>query len=110
MKKITIPYGNWGERQKTYDALFEYNGFTLILDEGHGLLPDEYKIVGPKGMILLRNTYNRHLPDITPETWKLWVDWVLSLDPETPNVTDMSGKEAIDFSGFALNGPIKNMQ
>ena len=101
MRTITIPYGNWGERTKTYDVIDEYKNFTLFLDDEF----DEYKIANSKGLILLRNNLNKHLEDVSLENWKDWVDWVLSLNPNMSNVLN----NKIDFKGCSPNGKLKDL-
>ena len=97
--KITIPYGNFGQESRTYNAMDSYMAHHLFFD-------GSFKIAAPGGCILLRNRLNEHLPEITPDTWRRWVDWVLSLNPNTPNQLD-----GLEFSGrtpMGLIGEINN--
>ena len=99
--KITIPYGNFGSVRRSYDAKEQYRGFTLFFDDEAQL----WKIAGPQGYVLLRNRLNAHLPDVSPETWKQWVDWVGTLDPEMSNQIDRKP----DFRGHTPNGRLKDL-
>jgi len=88
MDKITIPYGNFGASEKTFAVIARYKNHSLFEDGG-------LKIATAKGYILLRNRLNEHLPEISETSFKDWVDWALSLDPNMRNLLD----GGIDFSG-----------
>lgn len=97
---ITIPYGNFGSSSRIYDVLDQYREHFLFLDGS------TYKVCNKAGLILLRNRLNEHLPEITLETWRDWVDWVRSLDPGTNNLLDVP----VDFSGNAPSGTISSLE
>jgi len=100
-KEITIPYGNFGLLERTYPVISEYKSHFLFEDNNDGRL----KIANQKGLILLRNRLNAHLPEISEESFQAWVDWVYSLDTGMDNLLDVP----IDFSGQAPSGKLKDL-
>ncbi len=82
---ITIPYGNYGEQKRSYRVIKEYRSHFLFFD---GVL----KIANGRGLVLNRHPLNSHLPDISEETFEMWVDWVCSLPDDMMNGGD--GKSA----------------
>ena len=89
MTTITIPYGNFGLHSRTYDVIAEYKEHSLFKDG------DYYKIASKKGFILVRNTLNEHLPEVSEESFHDWVDWAMSLPDTMNNLLDRK----VDFSG-----------
>jgi hypothetical protein len=100
MSTVKIPYGNFGVQIKDAELIDRYNGHLLVIVDGcYFVINDMTRLT------LLRNNLNKHLPDVALDNWKMWVDWVNTLDPNTNNF--LEGKHHLEK--HAPNGSISKL-